>query len=541
MTRPTTDPGDPEGGLPLDGGMRMLAELEDVARTERSRLADALHDDALQLMAVARQDLLEWMDDTPARAAIERRLVEMLGALRSVIGSIDEPTLDDLPLRASVERLAESITRRARFVASVRTEGDVDGIHDAAVRGWARELLVNVVKHASATSASVLISATPEDVEVVVTDDGAGFDGAEVRRATEAGHVGLRRLERAAHLLGGEFVIRRDGGLTVARVRMPRAALVAQRRTEDDLGAERRWSAGLVAALRDALLVVREGRVVQVNEVLVELTGFAADEIVGTVDPTFPFWDREHRDENARLFAHALSHGGGRVTVCMTRADGGRFNAEWAVQRIDDGMGGGIGSLVIVRDLSEQERAHDRAQLRTELEATIETTRRLARILDAARRGPVPMFDALGELLTDHLGWEDVVLNVRRGEHWVVEWTSAGDAEVLRGERYTDDAFAMLLHPRFDRGGVFYSLEEDDVDIEDLVVVQAARPTGRPDGVRAGDTLMLPVADGHGRPRAIVSVDRPRTGLRPTSTQLAALAAIASHVGLAFELLDGQG
>lgn len=517
--------------------MRMLAELEDVARLERTRLADAVHDDALQLLAVARQDLLEWMEDSPERQALADRLDETRRALRAIVASLDEATLDDLPLRPSLERLAGAVAGRARFAVTVETDGEVDGVHDAAVRGWVRELLANAAKHASAENVGVLVRATPDALEVIVRDDGDGFDEASRRRSTEDGHLGLRRLERTARLLGGGFTIGPEAGGTVARVVMPRAALVAQRRIEDELGAERRWSAGLVAALRDALLVVREGRVVQVNEALRTMTGHSSAELLGAAVPDLPFWAVGDRTANARRFTHAVALGGDAV-LRMTRADGTGFNARWSTQRVDDGLGGGVGSLVLIRDLTAEEQALERAQLRTELGTTIETTRRLARMLGAARRSSGEMYSALGDLLTHHLGWSDVVLNVRRGDGWVVEWTSDGEAAALLGERYDADAFRPFLDPLFDRGGVFHSLEEDRVPVPGLTIVIGPRETSEPGSVRPDDTLLVPVDDSRGRTRAMISVDRPRTGRRPTPTQLQALAAVASHVGLAFELLD---
>lgn len=190
-----------------------------------------------------------------------------------------------------------------------------------------------------------------------------------------------------------------------------------------------------------------------------------------------------------------------------------------------------------MRDLTEQERALERAQLRSELLATIETTGRLASVLQAARRGRDPMYVALGGLLMGHLGWRDVAVNVRRGAERVVEWTSDSATELL-GARYERESFAPYLAKRFDRGGAFFSREEDGVLVSGPVIVVGGRDPDDPDAPRAGDGLFVPVPDGEGGVRAIVSVDRPGSGKRPTDTELRALGAIGSHVGLAYELLD---
>lgn len=373
----------------------------------------------------------------------------------------------------------------------------------------------------------------------MLRDDGCGFDEAAARVARADGHVGIPRLERAASMLGGHSTVASEDGETVARVRIPRHALAEQRRTEDELGAERRWSASLLAAIRDPFLVVRDARIVQANTALLDLTGFGSEEIVGVVVESLPFWNPAHRATNARRFERLARRSENEAILPMTRSDGSTFNAHWSIQVVEDGVGGDVGSLVVVRDLTDQERAIEQTQFRSELSATIETTRRLADVLDAARTGRTPMYVALGDLMTAHLGWTDVVLNVRRGDEWVVEWTSSSEAAVLLGERYDDDVFRPALDPRFAREGVFYSVEEEAAGyIGAAVAVGGPRTGTAPDSVRAGDLLLVPVKDRDGRPRAMISVDRPRSGRRPTTTQLQALSVVASHVGLAFELLD---
>jgi PAS domain S-box-containing protein len=524
-----------------DGAMRMLAELEDVARRERSRLADALHDDVLQLVALARQDVLEWPDDGEHRLVLLELLDEIRQALRAIVTSTDEASLDDLPLGESLERIGNAAAARAGFAVTVTATEDADGVHDSAIRGWVRELVANVAKHAEARRVLIDVRAVEDDLVVTVRDDGGGLDAAALRVASEGGHVGLRRLERAAELLDGSFTIAREGAETVARVRVPRASLVHQRRTEDELGAERRWSAGLVAALRDALMVVRGDEVVQVNSALARLTGYGPASLTGTAVDDLPFWPAAERQANGRRLAGLLGHPDRDAVVPMTRADGTTFNALLTAQRVDDGVGGQVGWLVGIRDLTEQEQALERNRLRAEIASTVTTARRLSGILEAARKGPAAMFTAVGELLSGHLGWIDVVVNVRRGDLWVVEWTSCSEAASLLGQRYSDDDLRPLLDPRFDRGGVFVSYEEDGVEVDGLTVVVGARGASSPNSMKADDTLLLPVVDGAGRPRAIISVDRPRTGLRPTDAELQALAAIASHIGIAFELLDAAG
>ena len=67
------------------GGSRLVAAIEEAERTERTRLADALHDDALQRVLAARQELHE-LRPLALQVALglletDGRLIELASAL----------------------------------------------------------------------------------------------------------------------------------------------------------------------------------------------------------------------------------------------------------------------------------------------------------------------------------------------------------------------------------------------------------------------------------------------------------------------------
>jgi len=90
-----------------------------------------------------------------------------------------------------------------------------------------QEALNNVVKHADATRAGVLLEWNPKEVVLIVEDNGRGFDVTRLGEQDEAdkklGLVGIR--ERAA-LVGGDVHIESsDHSGTALFVRIP-ASLV---------------------------------------------------------------------------------------------------------------------------------------------------------------------------------------------------------------------------------------------------------------------------------------------------------------------------
>jgi two-component system NarL family sensor kinase len=79
---------------------------------------------------------------------------------------------------------------------------------EAALYRMAQEALANVVRHARARSASVTLTLAPNQVSLVVEDDGMGFD---VGRPA-AGGYGLIGLNERAHLLGGRLAVKSGPG-----------------------------------------------------------------------------------------------------------------------------------------------------------------------------------------------------------------------------------------------------------------------------------------------------------------------------------------
>ena len=165
------------------------------ADAERRRIERNLHDGAQQRLVTLSVALgLEASRADRATADVLSRaqdeVEQAIGELRELARGIHPTLLRDEGLTAAVEALA----RRAPLPVMVQS-GARDRLPDAvelAAYFVVSEALTNVVKHASATQASVLLERKPATLRVTVTDDGVG--GARI--APESGLAGLRdRLE----------------------------------------------------------------------------------------------------------------------------------------------------------------------------------------------------------------------------------------------------------------------------------------------------------------------------------------------------------
>ncbi len=188
-----------------------LQQQVEAAEQERRRWAQELHDDALQGLAAIRISLATALqskaEDREARiAAAAEATVEQLegqiNELSRLINDLRPASLERLGLSGALEALAEESGARGGFAvqSAVELPPELAGEGERVVYRLAQEALTNVVKHAGAGRASLLVSEEKGVVRVVVEDDGSGFDPGD----TSSGR-GLLGMRERVELLGGEL------------------------------------------------------------------------------------------------------------------------------------------------------------------------------------------------------------------------------------------------------------------------------------------------------------------------------------------------
>jgi signal transduction histidine kinase len=209
----------------LDESLREEREREEKARQrvadERLRIARELHDTlahALVAINVRAGVAAHLQSQDPAAALLDIKAVsaEALRDLRVTLGLLRErdeaapvsPVLDLTALPVLIDR-----ARASGLDADVDIQGNgvvvPSPVGQAAFR-IVQEALTNVLRHAGASSAHVLVTTSGANLQVEVTDDGRGGTvGTE-------GH-GLRGMEERAAALGGSVVTgpRVEGGWRV--------------------------------------------------------------------------------------------------------------------------------------------------------------------------------------------------------------------------------------------------------------------------------------------------------------------------------------
>ncbi len=172
-------------------GDEALRRSLEASERERSRWARELHDETLQqlaalrvLLAGARRSGDRERLETAVGEAIEH-LKTGIGDLRSLIADLRPAALDEFGIEPALATLVARVAEQSDLAVTLELDlGSDDGAagsrHPAEVESTVyrvvQEAVTNAVKHARATSVQVSVSDEAGRVEVVVHDDGEGFD-----------------------------------------------------------------------------------------------------------------------------------------------------------------------------------------------------------------------------------------------------------------------------------------------------------------------------------------------------------------------------
>jgi signal transduction histidine kinase len=185
------------------------------AETERARLAADLHDDALQQLTM----LVRKLDEGgQTDAADEAR--EIATKLRSVVGDLRLPILDDLGAGAALEWLVERVEPLAGGPVKLERSDETrpPANVELAVFRVAQEALTNAIKHGKPPIAVRYDVRTDGRVTLAIDDAGDGIAGEAAEEAPRAGHFGLANMQQRAEQIGALLDVRRwpAGGTRVA-------------------------------------------------------------------------------------------------------------------------------------------------------------------------------------------------------------------------------------------------------------------------------------------------------------------------------------
>jgi signal transduction histidine kinase len=149
---------------------------------------------------------------------LESLTSEVSRDIHRVAADLRPVALDDLGLTRALTALAAELSRRHSVCFDVQEVGIIGRLPaniENAIFRIVQEAFTNVLKHASAATASVILEKRDQAVRIVVEDDGCGFEQGRIDSdgaPAWGDKLGLSSIRERLATLGGSFRVETDAG-----------------------------------------------------------------------------------------------------------------------------------------------------------------------------------------------------------------------------------------------------------------------------------------------------------------------------------------
>lgn len=195
-------------------GIKIIEAQED----ERQRVARDIHDGPAQTMAnvVLKAELCEKLlniDIEKTREELKNLkgiVRNSLKDIRRIIYDLRPMSLDDLGLVPTIQRYIDNFINETGIYVELSIIGIKENIESVVKISCFRiiqEALNNIRKHSNAKTVIIKVQYNSDNINLLVKDDGIGFDTSNNMGMTESGGFGLVSMRERAELLNGKLQV----------------------------------------------------------------------------------------------------------------------------------------------------------------------------------------------------------------------------------------------------------------------------------------------------------------------------------------------
>lgn len=175
---------------------------------ERKRIAEDLHDDLGALMATVKLhfDNIETAQNEDAVQKTSSLLDEAYSKIRTIAHAKNAGVIANDGLLVAVKNMTSKISSANKVDMEVIAHGLENRLENSLELSLFRtiqELIANIIKHAEATKATIQLTQFQESLNIIVEDNGKGFDFKEIK---ETG-IGLDNIKKRVEHLNGKLNI----------------------------------------------------------------------------------------------------------------------------------------------------------------------------------------------------------------------------------------------------------------------------------------------------------------------------------------------
>jgi len=195
---------------------QLLRQVINAQEEERARLARELHDEIGQTLTAVELSLNRLMKSLPANESAARERLERASALtqqalidlRRVIAAMRPGVLDELGLLPALNWISDHTLGPLELHVSIESRGLPERLPreiETVLFRIAQEAMSNVARHSQARNLYIRLERINGKVQMMLADDGRGWDQTSPPANTERGRrLGLVSMRERASLVGGE-------------------------------------------------------------------------------------------------------------------------------------------------------------------------------------------------------------------------------------------------------------------------------------------------------------------------------------------------
>jgi signal transduction histidine kinase/ligand-binding sensor domain-containing protein len=200
----------------------LATELTATEDKERRKLATDLHDRIGQSLALCHVQLESMRSSLQAEtiennlSTLQENIQQTIQDTHSLTFELCPPILHDLGLKPTIDWLAESFQQQHNLEFLITSKGEIEPLPED-IRTFLfrsiREIAINCIKHAHATSILISIVRNNDGLRVMIEDDGKGIESEKLERLEsptytgKKGGFGLFSIRERLNILDGTLEI----------------------------------------------------------------------------------------------------------------------------------------------------------------------------------------------------------------------------------------------------------------------------------------------------------------------------------------------
>jgi two-component system, NarL family, sensor kinase len=195
--------------LDFEKNQAILQTQIEIQEQTLKTISQEIHDNIGQVLSLAKLNLgtLQYGEDEKLNDT-KNLVSKAINDLRDLSRSLHGDKIAELGLQSAVENELKILQNTGQYHTTLQITGEpykLEAQKEMVLFRIVQEAIHNAVKHAKAKNITVQLNYWPNAFVLIITDDGIGFDTADLQ-AVQTG-IGLKSMQNRAALIGGQFTI----------------------------------------------------------------------------------------------------------------------------------------------------------------------------------------------------------------------------------------------------------------------------------------------------------------------------------------------